>query len=321
MPCPACCQPRDRAIDSHTVPCYDGWRRRAQADGTLPRAARQIDTDTGQPGAGAHPGPCRAPRDWQPVKTQMRALVRPPGDSFAHALSSQIPQPAIDVALARQQHTEYCAALQAAGVDVIELLPNEDHADSCFVQDTAVIYGDLAVIARPGAKSRQGEEKSVREALQGRVRLAAIQAPATLEGGDVLVIGQRLFVGISARTNRSGFIQLRDALELEGATVEALPVPESLHLLSDCTYLGRGVLLAVESCADLPAFAGLDVIRVPAEEAYAANALGLHDCVVFPAGYPRTKALIRERGFTVLPVPLSEFAKADGGATCLSLPF
>ena len=167
----------------------------------------------------------------------------------------------------------------------------------------------------------QGEEEAVRQALQSHVRLAAIQPPATLEGGDVLIIGQRLFVGLSARTSRAGFAQLRDLLELEGATVEALPVGDSLHLLSDCTYLGRGVLLATAGCAGLPAFAGLDIISVPAGEAYAANALGLRDHVVFPAGYPRTAALIRERGFTVLQVPLSEFAKADGGATCLSLPF
>jgi dimethylargininase len=248
------------------------------------------------------------------------ALVRPPGDSFAHALSSLDPQPGIDVDLARKQHAAYCTALENAGLDLIELPPDEAYPDSCFVQDTAVIFGDLAVIARPGAASRRGEEEAVRRALQGHKRLVEIRAPATLEGGDVLVIGSRLFVGLSARTNRGGFVQLRDLLELEGATVESLPVEEGLHLLSDCTYLGRGVLLATEASANRPAFAGLEQIRVAPEEAYAANALAIGEHVVFPAGYPRTAALIRERGFTVLEVPLSEFAKADGGATCLSLP-
>lgn len=247
------------------------------------------------------------------------ALVRPPGDSFAQALSSLDPQPRIDVDLARRQHAAYCAALESAGLALIELPPDEAFPDSCFVQDTAVIASDLAVIARLGAPSRRGEEATVRHALQGRKRLAEIQAPGTLEGGDVLVIGTRLFVGLSARTNRAGYAQLRDLLELEGATVESLPVGESLHLLSDCTYLGRGVLLATAACADRPALAGLECIRVPPEEAYAANALAVDEFVVFPAGYPRTEALIRERGFTVLPVPLSEFAKADGGATCMSL--
>jgi dimethylargininase len=251
----------------------------------------------------------------------LRAIVRPPGASFAQALSAQVPRPVIDVDLARRQHVEYCAALRAAGVAPIELPADEDHPDACFVQDTAVVVGPLAVVARFGAESREGEQPAVRQVLQDHRRVVEIRAPGCLEGGDVLVIGSRLFVGLSARTNRAGFAQLRDLLELEGAAVEALDVPDSLHLLSDCTYLGRGVLLATAAWADHPAFAALDVIRVPPGEAYAANALGANGHVLLPAGYPRTTALVHARGFEVLPVPLTEFAKADGGATCLSLLF
>jgi dimethylargininase len=251
----------------------------------------------------------------------MKALVRPPGDSYRQALSSQQPRPEIDAGLARRQHAAYRAALRRAGLDLIELPPDEAHPDACFVQDTAVIYGTLAVIARPGAESRRGEEAAVAEALEGHRRLAEIRAPATLEGGDVLIIGSRVFVGLSARTNRGGFAQLRDLLELEGASVHALEVAAGLHLLSGCTYLGRGVLLATDAWAAEPAFAGLDIVPVPPEEEAAANALGLGDHVVLPAGYPRTAALIGERGFQPLPVDLSEFAKADAGATCLSLIF
>lgn len=251
----------------------------------------------------------------------MRALVRPPGESLRRAITSRRPPPAIDVALARQQHAAYCAALQQAGLDLTVLPPDEAHPDACFVQDTAVVYGTLAIIAHPGAESRRGEEAAVADVLARHRRLAEIRAPATLEGGDVLIIGTRVFVGVSDRTNRGGFAQLRDLLELEGASVHALEVEEGLHLLSGCTYLGRGVLLAAGPYADLPAFSGLDVVRVPEEEAAAANALGLGDHVVLPQGYPRTAALIRERGFRLLPVDLSEFAKADGGATCLSLIF
>jgi dimethylargininase len=253
--------------------------------------------------------------------TALRALVRPPGDSFARAISARVPRPVIDVALARRQHAAYCAALRRTGVELIELPPDEAHPDACFVQDMAVIYRDLAVVARPGAESRRGEEEAVRQALTGHKRLAEIRAPATLEGGDVLVLGTRLFVGLSARTNHGGFAQLRDLLELEGATVKALEVPEGLHLLSGCTYLGLGMLLVSETYADLPAFAALQKVRVPPEEAPAANALGLGHHVVLPAGYPRTAGRIRGRGFEVLTVDLSEFAKADGGATCLSLIF
>ena len=251
----------------------------------------------------------------------LRAIVRPPGDSFAQALSAQVPRPVIGVDLARQQHAEYCAALRTAGLELIELPPDEAHPDACFVQDTAVVFGTLAVLARFGAESREGEQLAVRPVLQQHRRPVEVRAPGCLEGGDVLVIGSRLFVGLSARTNRAGFAQLRDLLELEGAAVEALDLPESLHLLSDCTYLGQGVLLATETWAGHPAFAKLDVVRVLPEEAYAANALGANGHVLLPAGYPQTAAQIRARGFEVLPVPLTEFAKADGGATCLSLLF
>jgi dimethylargininase len=248
-----------------------------------------------------------------------RAIVRPPAESFVQALSEQVPRPIVDVALARRQHAEYCAALRAAGLELIELPPDESHPDACFVQDTAVILGSLAVIARFGAESRQGEQDAIRQALQGHKRPVEIHPPATLEGGDVLSVGSRLFVGLSARTNRAGFVQLRDLLETEGATVEALSVPEGLHLLSGCTYLGLGVLLATDSYMGLPAFVGLDIIHVPHGETRAANALAVGEHVILPAGYPRTAALVRERGFNLLPVPLSEFAKADGGATCLAL--
>jgi dimethylargininase len=251
----------------------------------------------------------------------LRALVRLPGDSFAQAISAQEPRPSIDPGLARQQHATYCAALREASVALVELPSDERYPDGCFVQDTAMVFEGLAVVARFGVKSRQGEQEAVRQALQGHKRLAEIRAPAILEGGDVLVIGNKLFVGLSTRTDRGGFAQLRDLVELEGGSVEPVQVPEGLHLLSGCTYLGQGVVLATGLYAELPAFAGLDVIYVPPEEGYAANALGLGEYVLLPEGYPQTAARIRARGFEILSVPLSEFAKADGGATCLSLLF
>jgi dimethylargininase len=251
----------------------------------------------------------------------LRAIVRPPGDSLARALSEQVPHPVVDVALARQQHAQYCAVLRAAGVELVELPPDQNRPDACFVQDTAVVLGSLAVIARFGVDSREGEQEAIRRVLRGHKRLVEIHPPATLEGGDVLSVGSRVFVGLSRRTNRAGFAQLRDLLELEGTTVEALAVHEGVHLLSGCTYLGRGVLLATDLYADLPAFGSLDVIRVPAVEARAANALAVDGCVLLPASYPRTASRIRDHGFEVVPVPVSEFAKVDGGVTCLSLLF
>jgi dimethylargininase len=259
------------------------------------------------------------------VKTH--ALVRPPGASFAQAISSTLA--VIDVPLAQAQHAEYRQALAEAGV-VVELLPaDERYPDGCFVEDTAVIVAGRAVICRPGAASRRGEEEAVAAFLAGRVPLARLVPPGTLEGGDVIVTPDRVLVGRSARTNAAGIAQLAVALadltglgNLSGLAplpVHAVPVTGCLHLKTAATYIGHGTVLAVAAYADHPAFAGLDVLVVPDEEAAAADALGIGDAVILPTGCPRVAAMLRARGFAVLPVPISEFAKADGGVTCLSL--
>ncbi len=245
--------------------------------------------------------------------------MRPPGASFAHAISSRnLP---IDVAQARAQHAEYCDALRAAGV-VVEMLPaDERYPDGCFVQDPAVVIRGQAVVGRMGAPTRRGEEAAVSAALARRFPLAHIAAPGTLEGGDVLVLPDKVVIGLTARTNQAGIAQL--VVALSGLTpllpVYSVAVSDYLHLLSAVTYVGRNTLLAVEAYAEHPLFAGLDVIVMPPEEAYAVNALGLGERVIVPAGYPQAADLLRSRGFVVLPVPVSEFAKADGGITCLSL--
>lgn len=249
------------------------------------------------------------------------AIVRPPGDSFAFAICEQPPAASIDVALAREQHTAYCQTLRDAGLSLIHLPPDEEHPDACFVQDTAVVYGRVALINRFAVASREGEQEAIREVLRARqaFRITELHPPATLDGGDVMIIGTRVLVGLSARTNRAGLAQLRDLLELEGATVESVQVPVGLHLLSKCSYLGRGVLLTTGRMASLSVFAGLDVIRVPSGEAPAANALAVGGTVIVSAGFPHTEAEIQQRGFRVLGVDTSEFAKANGGVTCLSL--
>lgn len=255
------------------------------------------------------------------------ALVRPPGASFARAISSS--RAAIDVALAQAQHAEYCQALAAAGVQVEVLPPDERYPDSCFMQDPALVIDGIALIARPGAVSRQGEEESVAQALAGRFPLARIAPPGTLEGGDVLVLPGRVVVGRSARTNRAGIAQLAVALNAaadpqgfgnpSGLPVLEAPVDGYLHLLTAVTHLGGGLLLAVEGFDLPPVLAEYDVLRVPADEGYACNALGIGERVILPAGFPKTAAMLRTHGFEVLPVPTTEFAKADGGVTCLSL--
>ena len=249
--------------------------------------------------------------------SKLHALVRPPGDSFASAISSTAAQ--IDVELAQRQHQAYREALNQAGVAVEVLPPDERYPDSCFMQDPALVIGGKAIIARPGAASRLGEEALVAPLLRTRFETVELTPPATLEGGDVLVLPDHVYVGRSSRTNAAGVEQLRAALA--PMPVDVIPVCGLLHLLSGVTYLGRQTLLAVDALAGSPEFAGMKVLVVPGEEAYACNVLALGDWVIAPAGYDKTISLLEANGFRVLPVPVSEFTKADGGVTCLSLLF
>lgn len=248
---------------------------------------------------------------------RLHALVRPPGASYRAALSSG--GAAIDVVLAQEQHAGYRHALDAAGVTVEVLAPDERYPDSCFMQDPALVIGGKAIIARPGAASRHGEEESVGALLRKRFPTVELTAPATLEGGDVLVLPDHVYVGRSDRTNAAGIEQLRAALA--PLPVDEIPVAGLLHLLSGVTYLGRNTLLAVPQMAGRPEFAGMQVLVVAEDEAYACNVLALGEYVVAPAGYVKTIRLLETNGFTVLAVPVSEFTKADGGVTCLSLVY
>lgn len=254
-----------------------------------------------------------------------QVIVRPPDASFRDALGQQPGQAAIDIALAQAQHRLLAAALRAAGCTVSELPAAPDHPDACFVQDIALLLPGMAILARPAEVSRQAEVDLFRLFLPPGLEVVTIQAPATLEWGDVLRLGDTLYVGQSARSNGAGAAQVAAAVEPLGLRVEMLPVPRGLHLLSGVNSLGRGpagdgereMVVAWLDYAGLLELAAADVIVVPEDEAPAANCLAIGNTVIVPAGYPRTAAQIWQRGYTVLSVPLSEFAKADGGVTCL----
>jgi dimethylargininase len=253
-----------------------------------------------------------------------RAIVRPPGQSFVRAISTS--GAAIDVRLAQAQHAEYRQALAAAGLEVEALPPDERYPDSCFMQDPAVVIDGVAVVGRMGVESRQGEEEQVAALLAALYPVARITAPGTLEGGDVLIMHDRVVIGRSGRTNRAGIEQLSDALadaQIKAGRpvlpVYAAPVGEYLHLLSAVTCIGWDVVLAVEDFPLLNMIGEPTVLSVPVEEAYACNALAVGSNIILPAGYPRTAAMLEAEGFEVLEVPTSEFEKADGGVTCLAL--
>jgi dimethylargininase len=247
------------------------------------------------------------------------AIVRPPSDAFARAISSA--GAAIDPVRARAQHAGYRAAL-ADLVEVVALPADEELPDACFVDDCAVVLGGRALLTRPGAPSRAAEPERLAGALARLVdEVEAMTAPATLDGGDVLRLGRTLVVGRSERTNQDGVRQLTRFAEQAGGRVEVAAVPlGTLHLQSAVTALADDAVVGTAELLEQPALRGLPhKLVVPPEEAAAANLLAVGTTAVLPAGCPRTAAAVRALGFEVREVDLGEFHKADGGATCLSL--
>lgn len=251
--------------------------------------------------------------------TVRRAIVRAIPDSFPRAVAREVPAEPIAVARARRQHAAYVEALAALGVAVEVLPPVDAFPDCCFVEDCAIVADGVALVARPGAASRRGEEETVAEALAAHVRLEFMAAPATLDGGDCLRVGRHWYVGRSERTNAAGARRVREAFEPLGFAVTEVPVGRSLHLKSVCSHLGSGWLLLAEGSIPAGAFAGMRVMPVPAHEANAANCLAVNGTVLMAAGFPATRNAIEAAGFRVRELDASEFRKADGALTCLSL--
>jgi dimethylargininase len=253
-----------------------------------------------------------------------RAIVRPPASNFAEGLTTQdLGLPSYETAL--QQHAAYCQALRRCGLEVIELPADPDYPDSTFVEDTAILTPRGAILARPGAASRQGEVETIRPVLvEYFKRLAEISDPGTLDGGDICEAGEHFFIGVSLRTNRAGAEQLADFLAQLGYTsdlVDIRGVPGILHLKSGIAYLGEGRLALIEPLAKHPAFRDYDVIRLKPQENYAANCVRVNDYVLVAAGYPQFQRDLEAAGYQPLALEMSEFQKMDGGLSCLSLRF
>lgn len=269
----------------------------------------------------------------------IRALLREIPDSFASGALSAVPRDAesvrIDIALARVQHAAYRAALEAMGAEVTVLPADEGLPDCVFVEDTAVVIGSgvaggssgvagvggggLALIARPGAPSRQGEIEAVAAVLGRHLSLARLDAPATLDGGDCMRLGQTLYIGRSARTNEAGIARAAELLAPHGVRIIAVDLPPGvLHLKCVCSPLGADRVLLAEASLPASLFAA-EIVWVPREETYAANAVAIGDHVLAAAEYPRTLDALTASGLCVHPVPTSEVRKADGSLTCQSI--
>ncbi len=251
-----------------------------------------------------------------------RALVRRPCRNLVQGLTSALPAVLPDWGKALEQHAAYVEALRGCGLDVTVLDADEEFPDSVFIEDTAVLCGETAVICRLGAASRQGEEKAVARALAPLFpRLDAILEPGTLEGGDVMLADGRFYVGLSSRTNREGARQLGEILGRQGRVTVPVPLSDFLHLKTGVSCLGQGLLLASGEFLQGGTFDRFTVVAVPAGEEYAANSLRVNDRVLVPAGFPKTRRAIEKAGLETLAVDVSEFRKLDGGLSCLSLRF
>lgn len=249
-------------------------------------------------------------------------MLRPPAETFAQGLTTgRLGLPDLDRALA--QHRGYRRAFERRGLRIVELEPDPRHPDSTFVEDTAVIAPAGVILARPGAPSRLGEAEAIRPALEALGHgLRQIEAPGTLDGGDVCEAGGRWFIGISERTNEEGARQLADFLEQDGCAPVVLDIrglPELLHLKSGLAWLGARRLVAVPELTGHEALVGFEVLEVDPSEREGANCLLVNGQVLVPAGCPRLEGKLQELGYPLARLDVSEFQKMDGGLSCLSL--
>jgi dimethylargininase len=248
------------------------------------------------------------------------AILRTPGlDSGAGLTTAGLGPP--DPELLLRQHEAYARALAEAGLDIVLLPAAPGFPDAYFVEDPAVVASAVAVITRPGAASRRGEEESLAPVLARFKPLARIEAPGTLEGGDVLEAGGRWFIGVSERTNEEGARQLGAILTSHGETWTAVPVPAGLHLKSSVNDLGDGRLIVTPDLEFAAAFRGFRRLVLEPEEGYAANVLRVNGRILLPAGFPAVRRKIAALGLAVRELDVSEVRKMDGGLTCMSLRF
>ena len=252
------------------------------------------------------------------------AIVRTPGHNFAEGLTTvTLGQPQFNKVL--EQHVLYCEALQHCGLHITTLDPDLQFPDSTFVEDTAVLTSQSAILTNPGAPSREGEVAAIAPALSTFFSsMPKIESPGTLDGGDICEAENHFFIGLSHRTNDEGARQLAAFLATEGYTSSCIDVRAMttiLHLKSGISYIGDNTLVVMEEIATNPQFAGYTLIRVSEEESYAANCVRVNDLVLVAAGFPRLTAELIARGFQPLVLDMSEFQKMDGGLSCLSLRF
>ncbi len=249
------------------------------------------------------------------------AVTRPISPAFADGERTHVAREPIDLAAAHIEHGRYEDALRTLGASVVRAPDAPDQPDAVFVEDTAIVLDEVAVITRPGAPSRRPETTSIAQLLGNYRPLRHLEAPATLDGGDVLRLGRTLYVGRSSRTNDEAIIQLRALLAAFDYRVAPVDVTGCLHLKSAATAVGANRLLINRQWTDPHAFASSELIDVADDETSGANALLVRNSVIYPESFPRTAERLERAGIIVVRTPCVEIAKAEGAVTCCSLIF
>lgn len=249
------------------------------------------------------------------------AITRKVSSSLGRCELTHLARVPIDILVAEQQHRAYEQCLAALGCEIHSLPAEPDLPDSVFVEDAAVVLDEVAIIARPGAESRRREIASIAEALRPYRELRSISAPATLDGGDVLRVGRKIYVGLSSRTSNLGLEQIREFLGPHGYCVEGVAVKGCLHLKSAVTQVSARSLLINPHWVSPAAFATMHLIEVAPTEPFAANALCVGETVLYPAAFAATLARLERNGLRVAGVDVSELSKAEGAVTCCSVVF
>ena len=250
------------------------------------------------------------------------AIVRTPGRSIVKGLSDSktLGLPKYEEAMI--QHQSYIDALTKCGLDVLVLEPCEEYPDSTFVEDVALITPNCAIITRPGVPSRRGEVHEIGFLLKQKFNnIEAIEAPGTIEGGDIMMIGDHYYIGLSERTNLEGAKQIIQILSKYGMSGSTISLNKVLHLKTGLSYLEENNLVVCGEFINDASFRRYNLIEIPEKESYAANCIWVNESVIIPLGYPTTKQRITNAGYPVIETDVSEFQKLDGGLSCLSLRY
>lgn len=249
------------------------------------------------------------------------AIVRRPGKSLIDGITTSA-LGAPDYELALKQHTSYVGALELCGLEVTVMPADEKYPDGLFIEDAALVMAGCVVATRPGALARRGEvDKVARELRSFYDKVETIEAPGTLDAGDIMMVGKHFYIGLSERSNQDGADQLIEILKAHGYDGSTVAFSEALHLKSSVSYLENNRLAITGELCDKPEFSEFDHVVIDADEAYAANCVWINNHVLVATGYPKTSKKIAGLGFQVIELDVSEVRKLDGGLSCLSLRF